>query len=168
MIDFKAIKGDPSDNIPGVPGIGGKTATMLLQSFDSLEGVYNRLAGVIEEAGLISKSEFLISNKIPNLNDQILKTLSKIIEIKPAALKALIENREKAFLSQRLATIRRDVPIDFKLEDTAWGDFDKVKDFFNRMQFHSLLRRFGAERGEEPKTKESAEQKKKDEQLKLL
>ena len=73
-------------------------------------------------------------------------------------------------MSQRLATIRRDVPLDFDLEGAKWGNYDRAKlaEFFQRMQFHSLLRRFGAERAEEPKTKEAIEQKEKDEQLKLL
>jgi DNA polymerase-1 len=44
LIDFKALKGDASDNIPGVPGIGEKTATQLLQQYQTLEGVYEHLA----------------------------------------------------------------------------------------------------------------------------
>ncbi len=43
MIDYKALRGDPSDNIPGVPGIGEKTATDLIKDFKNLEGVYNHL-----------------------------------------------------------------------------------------------------------------------------
>ncbi len=170
FIDLKALAGDRSDNIPGVPGIGPKTATTLLQSFDTLQGLYDRLAEALEKVGLISKSEFLISNQIPNLNDQIIKSLSSELGIKPAALKSLIENKDQAFLSQRLATIRRDVPLDFKLEDCIWGDYDKikVKDFFEKMRFHSLLRRFGGEKSEPVKTKSAEEQKEKDKQLSLL
>jgi DNA polymerase I len=46
MPDFKALRGDPSDNIPGVPGIGDTTATKLLVEYDSIEGVYEHLASV--------------------------------------------------------------------------------------------------------------------------
>ncbi len=46
MIDFKALKGDTTDNIPGIPGVGDKTASKLLQDFDTLEGIYEHLAQV--------------------------------------------------------------------------------------------------------------------------
>jgi DNA polymerase-1 len=135
------LAGDPSDNIPGVPGIGNKTATALLQKFDSLVKLY-----------------------------ETIEKDSSNLDIKPRILNLLIENKAQAFLSQRLATIRRDVLIDFDLEKSRWGDYDrsKLKDFFEEMQFHSLLRRFSHERGEVPKTKESEKKKEQDEQLKLL
>ncbi len=43
MLDYKALKGDTSDNIPGVPGVGEKTAVQLLQQFGTLEGIYERI-----------------------------------------------------------------------------------------------------------------------------
>src|SRR6187200_3749470 len=43
MLDYKALKGDTSDNIPGVPGVGEKTASALLQQFETLDGIYERL-----------------------------------------------------------------------------------------------------------------------------
>jgi DNA polymerase-1 len=46
LVDFKSLKGDPSDNIPGVPGVGEVTATRLLQQFESVEGLYSRMAEV--------------------------------------------------------------------------------------------------------------------------
>lgn len=46
LIDFKALKGDPSDNVPGVPGIGEKTATKLLQQFHSLDNIYAHLDAI--------------------------------------------------------------------------------------------------------------------------
>ncbi|MGC8633397.1 MAG: DNA polymerase I [Candidatus Limnocylindrales bacterium] len=49
MIDFKALKGDTTDNIPGIPGVGEKTASKLLQDFGSLDAVYQRLAEVKPE-----------------------------------------------------------------------------------------------------------------------
>jgi len=135
-----------------------------------LKNLYQQLAESLSDAGLISKSEFLISNQIPNPNDQIIKNLSKKLDIKPAALKSLIMNKEQAFLSQRLATIRRDVPLDFELEDCAWGDYDKdkVREFFEKMRFHSLLRRFGIEKSDPVKTEKAQKQKAKDDQLRLI
>lgn len=140
FIDLKALAGDPSDNIPGVPGIGLKTAISLLQKFNTLEKIYQE----------IEKNKDLPG-------------------IKPRIIQLIIDNKDQAFLSQRLATIRRDVPIDFNLEDCKWGEYskDELKDFFDKMQFRSLLRRFEGG-GEAPKTKEAKEQAKKDEQLKLL
>ncbi|MFA6963229.1 MAG: 5'-3' exonuclease H3TH domain-containing protein [Patescibacteria group bacterium] len=140
FIDLKALAGDPSDNIPGVPGIGPKTATLLLQKYDTLVDIYKRIDEGLE------------------------------LDVKPRILGLLKEYKEQAFLSQRLATIRKDVPLDFKLEDCQWGDYDKdsVRDFFEEMQFNSLLRRFGAIKGDMPKTEQSKEQKKQDDQLKLL
>ncbi len=140
FIDLKALAGDPSDNIPGVPGIGPKTATLLLQKYDTLVDIYKRIDEGIE------------------------------LDVKPRILGLLKEYKEQAFLSQRLATIRKDVPLDFKLEDCRWGDYDKdsVRDFFEEMQFNSLLRRFGAIKGDMPKTEQSKGQKKQDDQLKLL
>ena len=170
FIDLKALAGDASDNIPGVPGIGPKTATTLIQRFDTLENLFDRIAQSVEKAGLISKSEFLISNQIPNPNDQILKQISGELDISPRILNLLIEHKNQAFLSQRLATIHKDVPMDFDLEQCKWGDYDKekLKSLFEELGFHSLLKRFGVEKSETPKTKDALEQKKKDEQLKLL
>ena len=50
MIDFKALKGDTTDNMPGIPGVGDKTAAKLLQDFGDLEGVYATSTGQAGEA----------------------------------------------------------------------------------------------------------------------
>lgn len=169
FIDLKALAGDASDNIPGVPGIGAKTATTLLQDFDTLQSLYDKIAEALEQSGQMTKSEFLISNKIPSLNDEMSKTISGDLKIKERTLKLLVENKDQAFLSQKLATIHRNVPIDFNLEDAKWGDYDKDKleALFEELGFRSLLARFG--RNEEKQGRApTEEQKKKDEQLKLL
>ena len=88
FIDIKALMGDPSDNIPGVPGIGEKTATSLIEKFKSIEYIYEHL----EQTGL-----------------------------KGATLKKITEGKDLAFMSKKLATIIRDVPIDFKFEDCEFG-----------------------------------------------
>lgn len=151
FIDLKALAGDPSDNIPGVPGIGPKTATDLLQRFGTLVKLYEKIETAV-------------------LADTELEIVAKKLEMKPRILNLLLENKEQAFLSQRLATIRRDVPLNFNLEACGWGDYskDNVRDFFESMHFQSLLRRFGALDREEPKTAKGKEQRERDDQLSLL
>lgn len=109
MVDFKGLKGDPSDNIPGVPGVGDKTAGELLKQFDSLEDLYNNLPKVKNE-----------------------KLRAKLAEFK-----------DQAFFSKGLATIRKTVPLDFKLSDCQTHDFDpnKVKKLFEELEFYRLIDR---------------------------
>ena len=155
FVDLKALAGDPSDNIPGVPGIGPKTAIDLLQKFDSLDKLYVKIKSLTHNKGL---------------DEAELKKIAAELQIKPRALQLLIDYEDQAEMSQSLATIRRDVPLDFDLDKCKWGDYDKeaLKNFFERMQFHSLLRRFGAERATGPKTEAAEEQKIEDNQLSLL
>lgn len=144
FIDLKALAGDPSDNIPGVPGIGPKTATILIQKYDNLEKLY----------------EFLEANSYQ---------LSANSLIKPRIADLLRDHKDQAFMSQKLATIHRDVPIDFDLEKTRFGGYDKEKlaVLFADLGFKSLLHRFGMMELSSGR-KSSPKQKEKDEQLKLL
>jgi len=106
FVDFKALKGDPSDNIPGVAGIGEKTAVGLIQEYGTLDGVYHSLD-----------------------------------KIKPAIAIKLTENKEIAYLSQKLSKIVTDVPINLKLDKCCTHEFDrnKVFELFRRLEFKSLL-----------------------------
>ena len=199
FIDLKALAGDASDNIPGVPGIGPKTATTLLQTFGSLQELYSKIADSLEKVGLISKSEFsasarterdgLISKKIPNPKieklkiqkltenwklkignyDKKLTEMSSNLKIKSRVLELLIDFKDQAFLSQKLATIHKEVPIEFNLDAAKWGDYDKasLREFFEKLNFRSLLRRFGIIEVDD-KRKLKTEQAKRDKQLKLL
>jgi DNA polymerase-1 len=120
VIDYKALRGDTSDNIPGVPGIGEKTGTELIQKFGSLENLYTSL-----------------ENK-------------SAVDLKPAVLKKLTEGKEKAFMSKELATIKTDVPeLGFKLADCALRPFDreKIVELFQKFEFVSLLKRLPEFRG---------------------
>lgn len=112
MADYKGLRGDPSDNIPGVTGIGEKTAIQLLQDFGSLDNLYKAL-----EEG---------------------KTGEKI---KPRIVKLLEDYKEQAFLSRDLATIDLAVPINFNLGDISWKGFDtkKVEDMLEGFQFRTLI-----------------------------
>lgn len=113
VIDYKALRGDPSDNIPGVKGIGEKTATELLHEFGTLEKLYTALADNTKKA----------------------KELSSSVREK------LMTYKSDAFLSQKLATIKRDVPIDFDIDAAIVHTYDrnKVVDLFRELNFKSLL-----------------------------
>lgn len=107
--DYKGLAGDHSDNIPGVRGIGPKTAVELLIPYETIEGVYANI------------------NKIS----------------KPAVLKKLLEGKESAFESKRLATIIRDVPLKFSLADCEVRMYDKAQAvaLFHELDFQSLIKK---------------------------
>ena len=113
VVDMKALMGDSSDNIPGIKGIGKKTAAKLIQRFDSLEKIY----------------QFLDAN--PDGDDLI----------KGALLKKLTAGKDDAFVSQDLATIDCDAPIDFDLESCRVTSYDKTKavEFLQKFNFKSLI-----------------------------
>lgn len=110
FIDMKALMGDTSDNIPGVPKVGEKTAKDLLVEWGSLDGVYENLE---------------------KINRKALK-------------ETLEQNKELAYLSQRLATIKLDVPLEYKLEDSRLGSLytDEAYRLFKQLEFKNLLGRF--------------------------
>ncbi len=107
--DFYGLKGDTSDNIPGVPGIGEKTASELIQSFGSLEDV---LANIDEVSGPKRKAN-------------------------------LLEHAEDARVSKRLATVQREVPVDFDIAAEALREPDRsrVREVFRRYELRDPLRR---------------------------
>ena len=118
LTDYKGLRGDPSDNIPGVPGIGEKTAEELIQKFGSVEKIYKEIRN--------SKSE--IRKKI-----------------KPRIIKLLEENEEEVLFSKMLATIRTDAPIDFVLPEKVWRDdvdMKKIQNLFAQFEFRSLGQKF--------------------------
>ncbi|MEK7512489.1 MAG: DNA polymerase I [Patescibacteria group bacterium] len=122
MTDYKGLCGDASDNIPGVKGVGEKTAIGLLKEFGSIENVYKN----------IEIREF------------------KNIKITERLYNLLIEHKDMAIQSKRLATIIRNVKLDFNLADCELKNYDKNKIFelFHELEFKSLLNRlpeFGIE-----------------------
>ncbi len=124
MPDFKGLKGDPSDNIIGVPGIGDKTASELIQKFGNLENLYKKIK---KEKKFLEKEE-----------------------IKPRVIKILEENEEEAMFSKGLAEIRKDAPINFSLEDSAWKKTyseAEIKKIFNELGFKSLVERLPNKEG---------------------
>lgn len=113
--DFKALKGDPSDNIPGVTGIGEKTAIELIKEFRDLENLYKNL----EE-----KTE-------------------KVKKIKPKLREILLQQKEQAFLSKSLVEIKKNVSIEFNLKKCQWGGYNKkeVIQILKNFDFYSLISR---------------------------
>lgn len=117
--DFKGLRGDPSDNIIGIPGIGEKTASLLVQQFGSIENIYKKL-----------KSDTRAFEKVG---------------IKPRVLALLKEHEEEALFSKMLALIRRDAPISFAFPSKKWRDEldkEKVLALFNELSFRTLAERF--------------------------
>jgi DNA polymerase I len=92
--DYKGLRGDPSDNIIGIAGIGEKTATELIKNFGSIESMYERLKK--DEAAFLAAG------------------------IKPRIIQLLKDGEEEALFSKTLATIRRDAPITFSFPVKPW------------------------------------------------
>lgn len=113
MIDYKALRGDPSDNIKGVPGVGEKTAAELLQTFGTLEEIYGAL-------------------KRGNTEN-----------IKPALAEKLRTHEQDALTAKMLVTIKRDLPLEFSLRRAAIVKVprEKIVELFGDLEFRSLLHR---------------------------
>lgn len=128
MIDLKALMGDSSDNIPGVKGIGEKTAINLLAKYGSLSNLYENIESV---SG---------------------KTKEK-----------LLADKENAYMSYDLATIYREVPLEFELEDCKYEGMnaDRFMKMLEELEFHSLLRKMEF-------TEEVTSEEKKEESVKLI
>lgn len=132
--DFKALRGDPSDNIPGVRGIGEKTAINLLNNFGSLQNLYREMEQKTEKSK----------------------------EIPPKIRELLINQKDQAFLSYSLASLKKDTEIDFSLRNKKWGSYKK-EEFISLLQelgFKSLIKRFFPEK-EEDQEKETVNVQKK-------
>ena len=148
--DYKGLVGDPSDNYPGVNGIGPKTAITLLNKFKTVEGLY---------AAMDKK-------KWP-------------LEFVPERVIGVLKHyRDDAFLSKKLATIVCDVPltIDLSRLTAPITDSDDVVKLFEQFEFHSLMKRLMIEgpstslrvKKENGKRKEKKDKKEDDNQLSLL
>ena len=107
IIDVQSLAGDASDNVPGVPGIGIKTAAELIDTFGNLEN-------------LLKNAHTIKQNK---------------------RRETLLENKEKAIISKKLVTLKKDVPVKDKLEDFVLKNIDKDKlyTFLREMEFNRLL-----------------------------
>ena len=115
--DVKGLMGDASDNIPGVPGVGIKTATRLIKKFGSLDEVYRQLDAVT-----------------------------------PARIRNNLETyKEQAFLSKRLATIIREVPLEVDFEEYRQQvpDQERLIGLYQELEFNSFVKDLQEELGED-------------------
>ncbi len=125
--DYKGLRGDPSDNIIGIKGIGEKTAEILISKFGTIEDIYKKLKKPARPDGRSGGDEDFLK-----------------AGISPRMIELLKNNEEEALFSKTLATIRRDAPINFKIpEKTFWenADFKKIEQIFNFFEFRSLFSR---------------------------
>ena len=99
IIDYKAISGDTSDNIPGIKGLGDTTSIPLLQKYDTLEDIYKSIDGLDDKGLKILATEWKNELGIRN------------------PMKKLISEKENAFMSKKLATIKTDIDLDITLDD---------------------------------------------------
>lgn len=108
VVDFKALSGDTSDNIPGIRGVGPKTASNLLEKYKNLENIY------------------------ANIDDIHKKSLKE----------KLVNGKEDAYLSQYLATIDKNVDIDFNIDDAKLDitNLDDVIAFFKKYQLYGFIK----------------------------
>lgn len=115
LIDYKTLRGDPSDNIPGIKGIGEKSAAELIAKFGSVKSLYASL----------------------KKNDDQAKKLSDRVK------ELLRQGANDIELSNNLVTIVRDVPIKFNLADCRLQSFDlgKIAELFHKLEFKTLLAR---------------------------
>lgn len=107
MIDLKALMGDPSDNIPGVKGIGEKTALSLLVKYDTLDNLYNHLD-----------------------------------ELTPKTKEKLLNDKESAFFSYKLATIYKTIDFDYTFESIKYNkpDITGLIEKYKELEFNSFLK----------------------------
>ncbi len=118
LADYKGLRGDPSDNIIGIKGIGEKTAETLIVNFGTIEEIYRKL----KKDGKVFKD----------------------VGISPRIIELLKNNEEEALFSKTLATLRTDAPINFSIpEKTFWenADLKKIEEVFAKFEFRSLFGR---------------------------
>src|SRR3989344_2530460 len=134
--DWKGLRGDPSDNIKGVPGIGEKTATELITGFGGIEKIYAALKKKNGEEIFLKKG------------------------IKARVIGLLKEHEEDARFSKSLATIRLDAPIAFALPEKLWGESMDMKKMFamcDEFGFRTLRERIRAVFRKESENEETVE-----------
>lgn len=118
IIDLKALMGDSSDNIPGVKGVGEKTAMALIQRYGSIHDLYAAMPAPEMAPGTPAK---------------------------PGMIKKLAEGEASARMSYDLATIRTDAPIDFHPEANLRGavNNDRLYELFLKLEFSKLIDKYG-------------------------
>ena len=126
MVDLKALMGDSSDNIPGVPGIGEKTALELVRKYGTVENIYADLSA---------------------------------LDVRDGVRKKLAAGEESARMSYWLATILKEVPMDFDPKDNLWDQnyTDSLYSLFKRLGFQKFIEKWGIAESAETPASEKAE-----------
>ena len=116
FIQIKGLMGDTSDNIPGVPGVGEKTAFNLITLYNDIDTIYDGLSNNQEMEGIKGKLK-----------------------------EKLIENKELAYLSRELGTIYKEVPVEINLNELETKEFNKKElyEFFIKLQFKNFIDKLG-------------------------
>ena len=133
VVDYKALRGDPSDNIPGIKGIGEKTATELIKEFGSLDDIYKALEQDPENFGK---------------------------RVKPRVVELLKTGKSDAAFSKTLATIHPNVPISFELPKRQWHLSEHaptIMEACDALEFKSLKERVRTAHGKTGESKKDAE-----------
>jgi DNA polymerase-1 len=132
MVDYKALRGDPSDNIPGVKGIGEKTAGDLIKKFGSFENLYKQI-------------------KYPNVER---------LNLKPRILKLLLDQEEQAIMSHQLSKIDCAVPMEYHAPqyDLDAGHLQTTVKLFQELEFRSLINKLPSGQVVSSKNQESREE----------
>jgi len=114
VVEVMGLMGDPTDNIPGIKGIGEKTAIPLIQKFQSLENLFDHLDD-LDRVGIKSSAR---------------------------VRKALMEGKEDALMSRKLATVRTDVPIHVELEELRYQGVNNeyLRELYTELEFSQLLK----------------------------
>ena len=131
--DYKGLRGDPSDNIPGVPGVGEKTATILVTQFGDLDAIYQTLEAKPETVRSVGIGERIITR--------------------------LKEHKEDAYFSKMLATIRTDAPVEYHSPAQSYKEvvnLDAIDELFSTLSFRSLGTRVHSLLGESSQDNEEA------------
>ena len=121
LIEVKALMGDTSDNIPGIPGVGEKTALNLIRNYKTIDNLYNAV------------------EKNKNTTD-----------IKEKLKEKIINNKELAYLSRELGKININVPLEQKISDLETKEWnkDEVLNLFKYLKFNRFIERFNMNEGE--------------------
>lgn len=119
LIEVKGLMGDSSDNIPGIPGVGEKTALTLIKHYKTIENLYNEV-----------------------------ENNEKLIDVKGKLREKIVNNKDLAFLSKELGTIDRQAPIEEDIEDLKLKEWNKneVYNLFKYLKFNRFIERFNMQK----------------------
>ncbi|MFL1468216.1 5'-3' exonuclease [Paraclostridium bifermentans] len=121
IIDYKSISGDSSDNIPGIKGLGDTTSIPLLQKYNTLEDIYKDIEGLDEKGLKLKATDWKNELGIRN------------------PMKKLVAEKDNAFMSKQLATIKTDIDVGLTLDDLKINiDKDILREQLDKYEMKSI------------------------------